>query len=85
MKFSPGALEGDENLEKFACFIEAGREKNVFHNQFNIVDSATLRAARENPEDYRDLMVRVAGYCALFSTLMPEAQEAIINRTELSF
>ena len=85
MRFSPGALKGDENLEKFARFIESAREKNIFHNQFNIVDSETLKAARENPEDYKDLMVRVAGYCALFSTLMPEAQEAIINRTELSF
>jgi formate C-acetyltransferase len=82
MRFSPGALAGDDNLEKFACFIETGRFKNVFHNQFNIVDSAILRAAREHPEEYPDLMVRVAGYCALFSTLMPQAQEAIIARTE---
>jgi len=85
MRFSPGALEGDENLEKFACFIEAGRFKKVFHNQFNIVDSAMLRAAKKNPEEYPDLMVRVAGYCALFSTLMPEAQDAIIARTELNW
>jgi formate C-acetyltransferase len=85
MRFSPGALEGDENLEKFACFIEAGRYKKIFHNQFNIVDSAMLRAAKENPQDYPDLMVRVAGYCALFSTLMPEAQDAIIARTELNW
>jgi formate C-acetyltransferase len=82
MRFSPGALSGDENLEKFACFIEAGRHKNIFHNQFNIIDSAMLRAAKEHPEEYPDLMVRVAGYCALFSTLMPEAQDAIIARTE---
>ena len=85
MRFSPGALAGDENLEKFACFIETGRFKNIFHNQFNIVDSATLRAARDHPEEHQDLMVRVAGYCALFSTLMPEAQDAIIARTELSW
>jgi len=85
MRFSPGALAGDENLEKFACFIETGREKNVFHNQFNIVDSKTLRDAKEHPEDHQDLMVRVAGYCALFSTLMPEAQDAIIARTELGW
>jgi len=85
MRFSPGALAGDENLEKFACFIEAGRLKNIFHNQFNIIDSETLRRAKENPEDHVDLMVRVAGYCALFSTLMPEAQDAIIARTELDW
>jgi len=85
MRFSPGALDGDDNLEKFACFIEAGRQKNIFHNQFNIVDSDTLRRAKESPDEYIDLMVRVAGYCALFSTLMPEAQDAIIARTELDW
>ena len=85
MRFSPGALAGDENLEKFACFIETGRHKNIFHNQFNVVDSKTLRAAKEHPEEHEDLMVRVAGYCALFSTLMPEAQDAIIARTELGW
>jgi formate C-acetyltransferase len=85
MRFSPGALAGDENLEKFANFIEAGRLNNIFHNQFNIVDSKTLRAAKEHPEAYEDLMVRVAGYCALFSTLMPEAQDAIIARTEMGW
>jgi len=85
MRFSPGALAGDENLEKFACFIEAGRYKNVFHNQFNIIDSDTLRRAKDDPDEYPDLMVRVAGYCALFSTLMPEAQDAIIARTELNW
>ncbi|MCL2819988.1 MAG: formate C-acetyltransferase/glycerol dehydratase family glycyl radical enzyme [Oscillospiraceae bacterium] len=85
MKFSPGALRGDSNLEKFALFIESGRLKNIFHNQFNIIDSDTLRRAKENPGEYLDLMVRVAGYCALFSTLTPEAQDAIIARTELDW
>ncbi|MBO0459437.1 formate C-acetyltransferase/glycerol dehydratase family glycyl radical enzyme [Enterococcus hulanensis] len=84
MRFSPDSLEGEDNLEKFSTFMEAGRYKNIFHNQFNIMDSKTLRDAKENPEDYPDLMVRVAGYCALFSTLMPEAQDAIIARTELA-
>lgn len=85
MRFSPNALKGEENLEKFTYFMEAGRLKNVFHNQFNIVDSNTLKKAKEHPEDYPDLMVRVAGYCALFSTLMPEAQDAIIERSELNW
>lgn len=85
MRFSPNALDGEENLEKFTRFMEAGRNKNIFHNQFNIVDSETLKKAKAHPEEYPDLMVRVAGYCALFSTLMPEAQDAIIARTELSW
>ena len=66
-------------------FISTMKDKNVFHNQFNIVDGKTLRDAKEHPEDHVDLMVRVAGYCALFSTLMPEAQDAIIARTEHEF
>jgi pyruvate formate-lyase/glycerol dehydratase family glycyl radical enzyme len=85
MKFSPGALAGDDNLEKFTAFIKTFRLKNVFHNQFNIINSETLKAAKAHPEDYPDLMVRVAGYCALFSTLMPEAQDAIIERTEMGW
>ena len=85
MRFSPSALAGEDNLEKFASFIKVGRRKNIFHNQFNIIDSDTLRRARENPEEYPNLMVRVAGYCALFSTLMPEAQDAIIARTEMGW
>lgn len=84
MRFSPDSLAGEDNLEKFTTFMEAGRYKNIVHNQFNIMDSETLKAAKENPQDYPDLMVRVAGYCALFSTLMPEAQDAIIARTELT-
>ena len=84
MRFSPGSLQGDDNLEKFTSFLETLRKKNIFHDQFNVVDSETLKAAKAHPEDYPDLMVRVAGYCALFSTLMPEAQDAIIARTELS-
>ena len=82
MRFSPGALAGEENLEKFADFIKTGRKKNIFHNQFNIVDSKTLKEAKADPDAHPGLMVRVAGYCALFSTLMPEAQDAIIQRTE---
>jgi len=85
MRFSPAALAGEDNLEKFVMFIEAGRYKNIFHNQFNIVDSKTLKAAKEHPEEHANLMIRVAGYCALFSTLMPEAQDAIIARTELDW
>ena len=82
MRFSPGALEGDDNLEKFMDFILCADEMNIFHNQFNIVDGETLRAAKERPEEYGNLMVRVAGYCALFTTLTPQAQDAIIARTE---
>ncbi len=83
MKFSPGALAGEDNLDKFVAFLEANRILGNFHIQFNIVDSAELRDARLHPERHQNLMVRVAGYCALFTSLIPEVQDAIIARTEM--
>lgn len=85
MRFAPGALAGEENLEKFIDFLEVCVLKGIYHNQFNVIDAQAFRAARRQPELYRDLIVRVAGYCAQFVSLMPEAQEAIIARTEHSW
>ncbi|HHW01299.1 MAG TPA: glycyl radical protein [Thermoanaerobacterales bacterium] len=82
MKLTPGILEGDDNLNKFVAFLEAYRLLGGFHIQFNIVDTETLKDAKKHPEKYPNLMVRVAGYCALFTSLMPEVQDAIIARTE---
>ena len=82
MRFSPGALAGKENLQKFVWFLRACQQMGIYHNQFNVIDSATLRDAKAHPENYPDLIVRVAGYCAQFISLMPEAQDAIIARTE---
>jgi pyruvate formate-lyase/glycerol dehydratase family glycyl radical enzyme len=82
MKFAPGVMEGDDNLDKFISFIEANRVLGNFHMQFNIVDSDELRDAKAHPERHQDLMVRVAGYCALFTSLIPPVQDAIIARTE---
>jgi formate C-acetyltransferase len=55
------------------------------HVQFNVVDADTLREAQTQPEKHRELLVRVAGYTAFFTTLSPELQEVIISRTEQSF
>ena len=82
MRFSPSALTGDDNLQKFICFLRVSEKKGIYHNQFNIVDAKTLKEAMKKPEDYADVIVRVAGYCAQFISLMPEAQEAIIARSE---
>lgn len=82
MRFAPGALAGDENLDKFVAFLKVSVLKGIYHNQFNVLSSETLRKAQKDPENYKDLIVRVAGYCAQFISLMPEAQEAIIARTE---
>lgn len=85
MRFAPSALADLDNLSKFVDFMRVLTKKNIFHNQFNVIDSQTLKKARANPNDYPNLMVRVAGYCALFTTLMPEAQDAIIERSELTW
>ena len=82
MRFAPGALAGEENLDKFVAFLKVSVLKGIYHNQFNVLSSETLRKAQKDPENYKDLIVRVAGYCAQFISLMPEAQEAIIARTE---
>ena len=52
------------------------------HIQFNVIDAETLRKAQKHPENYRDLIVRVAGYSDYFVDLTPELQEEIIQRTE---
>ena len=54
------------------------------HIQFNVIDRQTLIEAQKHPDDYRDLIVRVAGYSAFFVDLRKEAQDLIINRTEVS-
>ena len=82
MRFASGALAGEENLMKFVAFLQASVLKGIYHNQFNVLSTETLRKAQKDPDNYRDLIVRVAGYCAQFVSLMPEAQEAIIARTE---
>jgi len=82
-RFTPMTLAGEESLDKFVSFLYASLEKGIYHDQFNVIDTAVLRAAQKDPDKYRNLIVRVAGYCAQFVSLMPEAQEAIIARTEL--
>ena len=82
MRFAPGTLAGEENLHKFVGFLRASQRMGIYHNQFNVIDSKTLRDAQKHPEQYTDLIVRVAGYCAQFVSLMPETQDAVIARTE---
>ena len=58
---------------------------DVYHVQFNVIDRQTLIEAQKHPDDYRDLMVRVAGYSDFFRNLSKPLQDEIINRTEQSF
>ena len=84
MKFHPSALAGDTGLENFAALVETYFEMKGSHMQFNVVSRETLIDAQKNPEKYKSLVVRVAGYSALFTTLSKSLQDDIINRTEQS-
>ena len=84
-KFHPSALSGREGLEKFVALIRGYFDQKGMHMQFNVVDRQTLLDAQEHPEKYKHLVVRVAGYSALFTTLSRSLQDDIIRRTEQGF
>lgn len=81
-KFHPSALSGEAGLDNFVALIRTYFDKKGSHMQFNVVDRATLVDAQNNPEKYKHLVVRVAGYSALFTTLSKSLQDDIIGRTE---
>lgn len=84
-KFHPSALSGRDGLEKFVALIRSYFDQKGMHMQFNVVDRKTLLDAQEHPEKYKHLVVRVAGYSALFTTLSRSLQDDIIRRTEQGF
>lgn len=84
-KFLPSAVAGDHGLMNFAAVIRSYFEKKGMHVQFNVVDKETLLDAQAHPENYKDLVVRVAGYSAMFTELAKEVQDDIISRTEQHF
>jgi formate C-acetyltransferase len=84
-KFSPAALDGDAGRDNLIALLETYIQKKGMHSQFTVASKETLLAAQENPKEYTDLLVRVAGYSAYFIELSKELQNDIIGRTELSF
>ena len=84
MKFHPATLKGRSGIEAFISLIRVFFDKKGMHMQFNVVSRETLRDAQLHPENYKNLVVRVAGYSALFTTLSKSLQDDIINRTEQS-
>ncbi len=84
-KYHPATLEGEKGLESLADLIETFFEEGGYHIQFNVVSADTLRKAQKNPDKYRDLVVRVAGYTAFFIDLNKATQDDIIGRTQLDF
>lgn len=81
-KFHPSALSGRQGLENFVALIRSYFDQKGSHMQFNVVSRETLLDAQKNPDKYRHLVVRVAGYSAFFTTLSRSLQDDIINRTE---
>lgn len=85
LRFPQEAVAGIEGRDNLAGFIEEYMHKGPMHVQFNIMSAATMRAAQKKPEDYRDMLVRVAGYSAYFVELGKPLQKDLIQRTELHF
>lgn len=82
MKFHPSALKGIDGSKKLLALIKTYFQSPGFQLQFNIVDSKMLKDAQKHPENYRDLIVRVAGFSAFFVELSKSIQDQIIARTE---
>jgi len=81
MKFLPSTLRGQEGIDKLSQLVRSYFRMDGHHIQFNVVDAETLREAQRKPQEYRDLIVRVAGYSDYFCDLSKELQEEIITRT----
>ena len=84
-KFTPNVVAGEEGLNNMASLIRSYFSMDGHHIQFNVIDKQTLIDAQNHPEDYKDLIVRVAGYSDFFRNLDKPLQDEIINRTEQSF
>ncbi len=84
-KFTPSAIAGDTGLSNVSALVRAYFHMKGHHIQFNVIDKATLIEAQKNPDENRDLIVRVAGYSDYFNNLDLALQNEIIDRTEQEF
>jgi formate C-acetyltransferase len=82
LNFSPSTFEGEDGLDNLESLIKSYFKLGGMHMQSNFVNRETLLEAQKHPEEYRDLVVRVAGYSALFTDLDKLVQNEIIARTE---
>ena len=82
MKFNPDVFADEKKKVKFLSMLRTYCESGGYHVQFNIISGETLRDAQKHPENYKDLLVRVATYSAYFVELSPRMQDDIIARTE---
>ena len=84
-KFTPSVVAGENGLEQMANLVRSYFNLDGHHIQFNVIDRQTLINAQKHPDEYRDLIVRVAGYSDHFRNLDKALQDEIIERTEQSF
>ncbi|WP_411681271.1 trans-4-hydroxy-L-proline dehydratase [Clostridium thailandense] len=84
-KFIPSVVQGEKGLNNMASLVRAYFTMDGHHIQFNVVDKKVLLEAQKNPDEYKDLIVRVAGYSDYFNNLDKVLQDEIIERTEQSF
>jgi formate C-acetyltransferase len=82
IKFTPDLMQNEEGIDRLAQLVRSYFKLDGHHIQFNIVSADTLRKAQKNPEQHKDLIVRVAGYSDYFCDLTESLQEEIITRTE---
>ena len=82
VKLSPSCVVGEEGTKKLVSFLRTWIDLKLWHVQFNVINKGTLLAAQKDPDKYRSLLVRVAGYSAYFVDLSPDLQNDIIGRTE---
>ncbi|UMZ72722.1 glycyl radical protein [Natranaerofaba carboxydovora] len=85
MKFTPSTLAGEVGDENFISMMKVYFRRKGMHNQINVISRETLEDARKRPEEYKGLLVRVAGYSAFFTELDDSLQKDLIERTELAF
>lgn len=84
-KFTPASINGEKGIQNVAALVRSYFRLGGHHIQFNVIDRATLIDAQKNPEEYKDLIVRVAGYSDHFNNLEKALQDEIIDRTEQNF
>jgi pyruvate formate-lyase/glycerol dehydratase family glycyl radical enzyme len=82
LKFHPSVFQGDGALQSFVGVLRGITAHDLFHVQFNVISSDTLREAQRKPDEHRNLVIRVAGYSAYFTELNKALQNDIIERTE---
>lgn len=84
-KFNPSAVQGEIGLKNLIALLDMIVDKKLMHSQFNVITKEQLLAAQADPDKYKNLLVRVAGYSAYFVDLGKDLQRDIIERTEYSF